>query len=749
MTRKAEIDDVSRRYVMRRASPSGYRRAWRLAPIALAGCALMMVAAGQGTAGAQGVDTTTTSAPPTTTTTTTSAPTTTTTSTTAPPTTTTTAPPALGAPKVDPPPLVQVQTMATVGGKAGVLLTNTNGYQFPNCPQPTSEGSSTGCFYADPSNAMQWVQLVVLDRSTLSLVSNADVACDLATQKPQEYNFDSSSGGDIYSNNPNPCIKTLVGTINGLNSSDLVIAVNQPGPASAPDAQPPVGVGAALSGKFIAPFNSHNIGISAAAWFDASGNGRTLPNAVRGTFSAVGVPGWTTGGVMSMGDPNHFGAGALTTDLAVNNEALYAPFTTPSDDDTLSNVPLLHVLTQAPTANWPTESGPAMSAIGNKVGLGPDPRSQYYSSPRTDAQWQAVANTIQGLQYGDVPHTGFTQADFDAAKKELRTEIGYLISVDTYINEIAMPYSGASSTLWSTYAAIVADINNETFNGAAADASANLIDMLQTGLEIIPSDVAVGKVVKFAFDGYLVGTDMANYDSVPSTEDFSITTANLGVQLADRLNAVETEISQRWFDIIVSDYSKLKTTADCVEDQNCTVPSPNWSISRNDETGMQKLITLAQKRYAYEVLVPAKYPLALRLGGGPSSAGWPYWPAAQHLTNFCTTDPPFSDDTGDWINGQDSPKPGYQFSVWVLTYKPAKEFDAWKAASKTLFEHMFDPIDYTKGLPGVGINIDTFFAAHYHTAVAAWKGKTWDDSYSVEGGGLFGYPIGLCAWHNP
>ena len=55
---------------------------------------------------------------------------------------------------------------------------NANGASaLPGCPDtvpdPMDKGDS--CFYADPSNGTQWVQVLVLQRSDLSLVSNTDI----------------------------------------------------------------------------------------------------------------------------------------------------------------------------------------------------------------------------------------------------------------------------------------------------------------------------------------------------------------------------------------------------------------------------------------------------------------------------------------------------------------------------------------------------------------------------------------------
>ena len=361
--------------------------------------------------------------------------------TTVPPTTTTTVAPTTP-PPVIPAPLVSVDTMAEVGGAQGVELRSYVQAALPCRGKVIQSGLGQACFYADPGLGRQWVQLLVLDRQDLSLVRNSSVNCPLASTKGEKA-FDST----------NSCTADLARTISGLSDADLVIAVNQPGASADRRVQPPVGLGAVLSGKVTSGSNNGNLGIEATAWFDAAQKGKWGPYAVRGTFSAIGVPGWTSHGVWAMpAQPDQGGKGALAANIAVDNDAFYSPLVPASSAD-LKNSPVVGVLTQAP-APWPKASSgekAAISAIGTKVGLGSNPRAQYYSSLNQEVDWLPEQDAINGLKYSDFSTKKFDAQDFEAAQQELSREIGYVIDVEKYASELAMPYQGASTTLWSSF----------------------------------------------------------------------------------------------------------------------------------------------------------------------------------------------------------------------------------------------------------------------------------------------------------
>jgi hypothetical protein len=686
--------------------------------------ALVVAALIAGTAPPVAADTTTTSTtapgPTTTTPETTTAPSTSTTepstSTTAPSTSTTAPTPITANPTIDTPPLVGVDTMARVNGLDGVMLHTYNDRPLPGCPDiiPSSLGDS--CFYADPGNGTSWVQIVVLNRQNLSLVSNTDIACDQATSKPQEVAFDYDG---------NPCNAALSNTIAGLNDNDLVIAVNQPGEKGNKTSQPPVGVGAVLGSVG----NNHGIGTT-PSWYNAPDHGAHLPNAVRGTVSAIGVPGWTSGGVsINSETPDQWGSGALVAELIVDNLATYTPILPSSVGDEKSS-PVNKVLVQPPTS-WPVATAKeqaALSALGTIVGLGPDPRAQYYSSPRTDAQWGQVQRTIDGTP----TPTGVDPVNFAWAKTELNKEIGYVIDVNSYMRTVAAPYQGASTDLWSTFGQVVANVNAGTANGTSATITTAAFEVIKQALNVARAIGSVKTVMTVVASVYGAAMTMASNGGKKSDAAFAVQAGDLGREYQTRLNQTETMVMTRWRNAIVADYGKLQTVALCsTSAKGCADDNPGWDISVNDETHMESALKLGLERGLYSELVPDKYNVLMQLGNDDDN---PSPERAKNLDNWCYGIPPFDNSTGAWVvraydkEAPDAPR----VRVYILTNESG--IGKWEALSRSSFDRMFGPVDpggdYNKG--GLGIDEASFFRDNYLT-----KGKFFLASHYLKWFGCF------------
>lgn len=696
-------------------------------------------------------------------------------------------------PRVDPAPLVRVLTMATEGGQQGVELQTLRNIPVPGCPQAISGGT---CFYPDPGHGAQWLQLVVLDRDDLGLVKNIAVNCPAAAQFPQEYQFLSNFAALN-------CVQSLVNQINGLNSGDLVIAVNQPGNGANKAVQPPVAVGAALSGSFTGGFKV-NLGVDASGWFDSPDHGKNLPNAVRGTFSAIGVPGWTSGGVSNLADnPGAYdpqGAGRLDTYIARNNNARYAPFDLPAGP--AKNSPVLKVLTQGHT-DWPAATpgqAAAISAIGVALGLGSDPRSQYYSTTRN---WALIQDELNSCAYTDVhPQTApaftartaaslcggvsakrgtppaftagpppsctagvvkrrghsaltararassvdFTRSDFNCAKDELSTEIHYLRETQDYVNILAKPYDGASQTLWSDFGTAVANVNSTTTNGLTNQALEVGRGVLEGVLDYVPGLGTAYKWgtqlvnVQSVLSAYQASLEVAETGSQPADGDFPVQAAQLGAQLTTRLNAAEEEIRTRFRNIIVADYGKLQTVDDCIHLRNaCPYPGSAWSTSFDDLTHIKTALQLGLQSELYQKLVPAKYPTGLIL-----SALDPAHPdLANNAANWCRPFSPFGDQTyvylGDVTNQIDG-------GVSVAGYDPTLYITGdqgvagpWEAMGMGASARMFTAVDPGGEFDkgGLGLDQKSFYQNVYLQSGALLR--TWSVYARLTGCGGFAH----------
>jgi hypothetical protein len=213
--------------------------------------------------------------------------------------------------KVDPPPLVPIDTMVRQNGVPGIQV--------------------GGMFY--PASATKWIQIVVLDRTTLRMVDksvyapggNTEYDCPAADTEPY-----ANAGSFVVG-----CTNALRADLQKLNSNYLVIASSQrPPTAGGPDpnsdawkARPPVGVDAALTSLIGTPLvRLQNL----------------ATRYLRGRFSGLGVPGGeANSGFIHMPDDlaNYRDDGELKGYLVVdnNNDYSYAsaehlPFDTQAPD---------------------------------------------------------------------------------------------------------------------------------------------------------------------------------------------------------------------------------------------------------------------------------------------------------------------------------------------------------------------------------------------------------------------------------
>ncbi len=181
---------------------------------------------------------------------------------------------------VDPPPSVRLVTGARRGNRWGVALRG-----------------PINAFY--PGETDKWLQVVVLDRRDLSLVSNKSYGCPAATAHPRESERALSGCEQAVRKDLAPLAKSRRPTI--------AIAVNLPG--TDPSVQPPAGIAAAL-GSYLPPWE----------WWAPSAAIR------RGTFAAVFQPGGGKDGSVQLAAPNPTVAdsGMIDDNLFLDNEGNYS-----------------------------------------------------------------------------------------------------------------------------------------------------------------------------------------------------------------------------------------------------------------------------------------------------------------------------------------------------------------------------------------------------------------------------------------
>jgi hypothetical protein len=602
--------------------------------------------------------------------------------------------------------LVGIETQASEHGDKGVLLTtnrpstDTGAPALPGCPDTLDTHLGTGCFYADPGDGGQWIQVLVLNRSDLSPATgvtpyNRDFDCPAASQYPNEATFDKVPGFG------SACNKALSDFIGSLNGSDLVIAVSQPG--RLPATQPPVGVGAVLGGVG----SNHGIGGS-AKWYNAPDHGAHI-DAYRGTVSIVGVPGWKTGAVENESVTPHVAdSGELDASVAIDSSQQYSPLEEASAEIETDS-PITGFLDKPGTA-WPGDPRElqAMAAIGttSRVGLGANPRAAFYSLPpgdNTAAYWTAKADAVRSLTYNDFPGAAFGEGDFNWARTNLSNEMAWVANVDTYTAALAMPYSKAQSTLWAYFNKIQDQINNDTQNGETAEITATVFEALTSILEVAGgfghAIHTVSAAVVGAYHLILAFSDVGRAEDEP----FSTEAANLAVELTTRLDSVGQEIQNQWRNIIVADYGKLHTVGVCTQrDTKCPNARDNseaWQIDSDDEAIMGEVIKMGLQRDLYEQLVPAKYPEAMELNITTASN----YDKNGGAGGWCQPVRPFSYGTGGYLYAKDVQQ-GFVRPIVLVNN------NGDHPASQVVMNAMFDPV--SKG--GLAMNEQSFFEHNYH-----------------------------------
>jgi hypothetical protein len=632
--------------------------------------------------------------------------------------------------------------MAKIGDRYGILIDSRRTTPIP-CDaakggQAITDNGDYQCFYADPT-PNSWLQVLVLNRSSLTPVFNQDFSCPAATEYQHEYAFDRVSAGAA-------CHKTLSDFIAGPASGNLVVASNQPGTDWT---QPPVGAAVTLASVG----TNHGIGAD-AVWYN-SPDREDLPPVNRGTFSAIGIPGWAPKTALSnSSSPNGpMGAGAMVVDVTVNNQAQYQPTNYVKELATTDtkDAPVTKVLVQKGTP-WPDlaqscdkstkpTTVAAIAAVGQSADLTADPRSQYYSQP-PGYDWTNRILVIRAEQYTATDR--YSECEFAWAKTELEKEIHDVITVWDYTTKLGNPISQTQTELWATFTDVLAHLNDTlSSNTIVEDSVLEVVGAILTVVSLTPaallpaaiSGAATAVVGVYKAASFFVSTFGGSPD-----QSFSSAASRLAVQTVQNLTQQQNEIQIRWRNILVADYGKLTTTAACVAGQTqCPEDTPSWHIGNVDQIQqLSGVLRAGLERNMYETLFPKKYPWLVNiyhLSYGHENWGTPQ-ELADHPGKFCGFTTAFPDGTGTYLmlKGDDN-DPWGNSRVYVATNDPPG-LDHFTSASTGTFSRMFGPVTGANGWTqgGLGINEVAFFKTYFDTGhevsrfQSKWPGRSlaWD-----------------------
>ncbi|MBS1890296.1 MAG: hypothetical protein JST59_03320 [Actinobacteria bacterium] len=305
-----------------------------------------------------------------------------------------------------------------------------------------------------------------------------------------------------------------------------------------------------------------------------------------------------------------------------DNDSLYGPESVNPNSKPASLL-MAEVLRAPGTEAWPGENEPevmkAMAYIGTPTILGADPRYSYWHRIETEGEAERARHEAEAVTYKD--GQGFSPAAFTKAMAYLKTELGMVAKARGFEAVLASP-AGGGKEAWGTAFQLSTELSDlQKKLEAQAKAKASIGQFFNQLLQAVLTAAGQGEIVaalkyaeEIATTGQL-GAEIYNTlnsgaEGKPSQEVEAATLAN---KLAAQ--AVENEESiQRFFDILISDWSKLQvvgTVGGCNPNKDC---GPNREyIEFAYEPGWAKAAKISAKQAAerelYTRLVPLVFPI--------------------------------------------------------------------------------------------------------------------------------------------
>jgi hypothetical protein len=218
----------------------------------------------------------------------------------------------------------------------------------------------------------------------------------------------------------------------------------------------------------------------------------------------------------------------------------------------------------------------------------------------------------------DVPacESGFAEADFDAAKSQLETELAYVSTVWQFVGNLQKPLLADATSVTANLTDITQAINNTILppNTTAGGAPLELLSGFLYLGSAIPD---VGEAVSLSAETIgLAGevTDLTD-GSNELESDFTAQADSLGDTLAGRFEDAYEQMDVIGT-VLVSDWGKLQTTFQNV--------GGDWAWTGETTSDAADAFTGAAQRLVYEALFPLEYTL-YRFGDQHVSEAGDYW----------------------------------------------------------------------------------------------------------------------------
>jgi hypothetical protein len=388
----------------------------------------------------------------------------------------------------------------------------------------------------------------------------------------------------------------------------------------------------------------------------------------------------------------------------------------------------------------------AIGWLGMRVYDTAQPRTQYWTLPYSLELWNGKLQYLQRQLY---PRgVSFSRADFDWAQQELETEIGWIEEVHGYLTTLAEPFAKGSLDSWAALQSIAADVNGKVVAGPADKVRENILAIFSFALAVgaeLPEPV--GPVIGIASAIYSLAAELTSINA-EGTEDaaaaFDSKVGDLGVDLVARLQQAQATLTNQFFDIVVSDYGRLKTIADCAagHKDGCPEDPSQWQFTQDDQREAANTLQYGSQATFYAALVGAKYatydlpaPAEEDFTTPDNFVGFDHDPFAEVC--IFKGDPAYSTTVAQVVRNSQQFITEHYVSVLGHVSQAGTIFDPYKMSwpDASIINRMFGPVsptgDISKG--GLGMDREATFASFpdHQTSLkfplsdspqAAWRG---------------------------
>ena len=343
--------------------------------------------------------------------------------------------------------------------------------------------------------------------------------------------------------------------------------------------------------------------------FNRAGSMVPAASSAGAVYTLVGWGGAGEGkGAESAADVNGVGDTArLDLVLRPDHHSLLRPAEVTTNGDRPSALPAL-VLDRG-NDKWPLADDPGAMRAFAYLGstdeqLGSDPRSAYWIQNLDQSATNALIDKLEHVAYPS--GSDFTKEQFEAARAELITELGWVGRVRAYLTEVSSPFADNALSSWVT-AQTVADKVYESVKPPDDETATSWIEFVKTILHLADpfTEGASGHVADLLDFG--VWAYGATQSGAPTSGEFRFKANELGARLVERAQEANATYD-RVGDAIVSDYASLRelgTHAGCnPSDPKCP---PQWAFTKQDRVQASVDVYRATEALAYQKLTPLGY----------------------------------------------------------------------------------------------------------------------------------------------